>query len=469
MSALPCLQTLGALAVIALAGHGALRLLLRGEFANTPTPERLGLTWLLGTGWVSLAIFAAGWAVRGAALIALIAAGAALLAILGQRVQIPRAPTWRPRNALEWLLVAALGVELILIATWSTQFAFGWDGLALWEAKARIAAAHGGALPLAYFREFPFAWVQPRYPLYLPYSETWLYLCLGRADQAWVRIFGPLTYAAAALIIVGATERLRGARTAGLAVAVAMFFVPYFFTGTWHVLAGYADFPLGVLYLAAVSRLPGITREPTAAECRLFAALSALVVWGKQEGFYLWLVLIAFATLALARAGRWRWAIWSAAPAALLTAAFALYLKFVRSLPDPFYQAPTPANIAAHLDRFGPVLARLFTEISDLESWSLLWPGAALAVIALAMRRAWSPAFAFAWALALPLGLYVMPFVLSALDDYLIHAEHAQPRLLLQLAPTALLAIALAIPRLLVSHAFPPLNAASIGRKLRLP
>jgi hypothetical protein len=53
-------------------------------------------------------------------------------------------------------------------------------------------------------------------------------------------------------------------------------------------------------------------------------------------------------------------------------------------------------------------------------------------------------------AIALPLFFFVWPFVLSGVENVAIHMELALPRLLLQIAPTAMLAIALAPPRRLL-------------------
>jgi hypothetical protein len=248
------------------------------------------------------------------------------------------------------------------------------------------------------------------------------------------------------MIIAGAAQRLGNTRTIGLVAGAAFFFVPYLWSGNWNVLSGYADFPLGVLYLAAVSRLSSLTPSASLREFVLFGVLAGFVPWGKHEGFYLWLVLMAIAVNCLG-AKHWRRAVIVAAPGLVISIAFLFYLKLMGAPDDPFYQSPSPANLLAHADRIRPMFIRLGNELINFESWTFLWIGAALAIIALICRGRLSLALRFSGAIGLPLFMFVWPFVLSALDDYLQHAYHALPRLLLQIAPTAMLAIIVAVPR----------------------
>jgi hypothetical protein len=221
-----------------------------------------------------LALFLAGFALHNAALVAAVCGGAGGLFLCSRRA-MGVAPQPEPLRRSEWLVLMVFAGQAIFLVCWAPQVALGWDGLVLWEAKAKAAFAHGGVLPINYLNDPPFSVAQPLYPLYLPYLEDWLYLCLGRADQAWVRALGPVIYLAAILLMAGAAQRLGVSRLAGLLAAVAFFFVPYCFTGRWNVLSGYADFPLGVFYLAAASRLPGLFRGHRVPTCDYLPCLQA--------------------------------------------------------------------------------------------------------------------------------------------------------------------------------------------------
>src|SRR5688572_25007169 len=95
MSAPYWLLALLAFAVVLLAGAALLRLLLREEIVGTPLLERCGLSWVLGTGYVSVGLFVVGWAVRGGALVALISVGAIALAYFASRLTPPVRFRWR--------------------------------------------------------------------------------------------------------------------------------------------------------------------------------------------------------------------------------------------------------------------------------------------------------------------------------------------------------------------------------------
>lgn len=436
-----------AFGVIFAAGSGLARLLAGRQHAFYRA-EFAALTWLLGAGFVSLALWVLGLVLSGWWLVSAVTLGAAFLAAASGRHGVPSPPGFTAREPLrtvDWLILAVLAAQAVFIACWASRIALGWDGLMIWEFKARLAFESGGALPAAYFSDADRAWSHPNYPLHLPYLETWLYRCLGRVDQAWVRLIGPLYYFAAAALLATGTVRLGGSRRTGLAAAAALFFVPYLFGGLWGVLAGYADFPLGVVFLAALIHLPGL-RDTKPGDERLFAVLAALLVWGKREGRFLWVTLIVLAALTLLPRGRWRALLLVAAPGALLLAGFDLFLAVMHTVRETTYLPATWANLHANGGRLIPIAQRFARELLDLENWSLLWPGVALALGALVLRGQPARAARLASALLLPMAAYALAFVLTTWSDFGWHIDLALPRLLLHLAPAAVLIIALAVP-----------------------
>lgn len=432
-----------ALGVIFAAGSGLARLLAGSEHAWDRS-ELAGVSWVLGTGYVSLAIWILGLALSSAALVAATAFGAAVLALRGWKIRSASLPR-EPWTKVDLLLLTLLAAEAVFIVWWAPRLALGWDGLMIWELKARIAFENGGALPFSYFGDPHRSWSHPIYPLYFPYNEAWLYLCLGRVDQAWVRLFGPMAYGAAAALLAGGARRLGSSQQIGLAAAPALFFVPYCFGGGWGVLAGYADFPLAVIFLAALIYWP-VMREVSAGEARLFGVAAGLLVWGKSEGSYLWLILAVPAALMLTWRNRWAAAFWALVPGAALLGGFRVFLGVVKAVPEINYAPASGTTLHANAARVGPILERFGHELIDLEKWSLLWPGAAAALIAMLLCGLRRRAFALAAALLLPMTAYACAYLLSTWSDFLLHMELSLTRLLLQLAPAAVLTIALAVP-----------------------
>ena len=434
-----------ALVAIFAAGLGLARL-AAGREHSFYRAEFLSLGWLLGTGCVTLLLWVLGFLLSGAWLLCAVCAVTFVIAWTA-RSRAPSAWTAMPEKlrAFDWLLIAVLGAQAVFIAVWASRIAIGWDGMMIWEFKARLAFQNGGTLPASYFADADRAWSHPGYPLCFPYLETWFYLCLGHVNQSWIRLIGPLYYCAAAALLATGTMRLGGSQRTGIIAAVALFFVPYLFGGMWGVLAGYADFPLGVLFLAALVHLPGL-RDAKPGGLRLFAALAALLVWEKKEGRFLWATLVALAALSLLPRRRWRALLLVAAPGAALIVGFEQYLTAVHTEPETTYLPVNLTNITANAARVGPVALHFARELINLERWGLLWPGTVIALFAINMRGENRRAARLVSALLLPMLAYAFAFVLTTWGDFHVHMELALPRLVLQLAPAAVLIIAFAVP-----------------------
>src|SRR4029077_5969145 len=96
-----------------------------------------------------------------------------------------------PNGMIEWFLASFLVLEIAAIAFASCKHTLGWDGLLVWEIKARYAFMNGGSLPASYYSGPGRAFSHPEYPLGIPFTELWLYLWMGQAHQFWVKtIFG---------------------------------------------------------------------------------------------------------------------------------------------------------------------------------------------------------------------------------------------------------------------------------------
>lgn len=441
MTALPGLAL--ALGTIVAAGTGLLRLLCRAGEAQT-RGESAALVWLLGSAWVSLGIFALGSVVTGQALVAALALGAGGLWFATRRAPVVLVDAPRLSRG-EWVLVGLLALEAVAVVWSCTYQPLGWDGLCTWDGKAQIAFANGGALPPEYFHDSTRTWSRLHYPLGLPYLNTWLYLCLGQVDQAWVRGIGAAYYVACVALLAGAVARLGGQRWVGLATGAALFFVPAVSTSPFGHFSGYADFPLAVVILAAAVRLPGWRTSPSLADERVLSAMLMLLVWTKREGFVPAAALLAVAALALARSGRWKRMIPIAAPMVALGLAFAVYLRSVGVLGEADNLPPTLANFSANAGRLAPLMQFIGFEVIRWEYWSVLWPATLLALITLGVRGQAAAGGRLALVMLLPWPAYLGAYVLSTWPDFFWYVTTSLSRLALQFAPLALLSTGLAM------------------------
>jgi hypothetical protein len=443
MMALETLRAGTGLAAILVSGFGLQRLLGPRQKLD-PIAERIGLAWILGGGWISVLIAVLGPFLHGNALcLTLLALTAALAAFASQKKHGNNPPP-ASLTALEWILLGVLVGQAIGIGLSATQFALRWDALATWEWKARFAFANGGSLPSSYFCDPTYDWSHMRYPLQLPYVESWLYLCLGRVDQSWIRLIGPLYYLAGVTTVIGASKRLGTASLTGWCAGTAMFFVPYAFCGIWGMFSGYADLPLGVILVAAISRIPSLAKTEDA---RLLGLVAALLPWMKREGQALWLVVALLATVQLVRTRRMRDLSWVIAPGALLIVTFDAAMNFVDALPQSDSFTVSFSELPSRLGRMGVIANHLGEKVMDFESWSLLWLGAILATLALLLRRKTSLAGTLGGGLILCWLLLGSAYVLGYPDQFENHIPTTVDRILLQFMPLAMLTIAMAVPR----------------------
>ena len=424
------------------AGTGVARL-LTGRKEGLNFGELLGLGWLLGCGYVSLTIWLLGILVSGWLLTLFVVIGAICLSLAGWRTRsMERGGPWR---LYDWVLLAAVGAVILYAAWWAPQLRLGWDGLAIWEAKARIAFSSGGTLPLEYFRDESRAFSHPYYPLLLPLTEAWLYSCLGEADQSAVRWIGPMFLAASCALLAGCVQRLAGPRCLALFGAASLFFVPYIFSGGWGLFAGYADFPLAVFLLAAVAAAVRWAETGSPAALRLLAVVAGLLPWVKREGKFLWLAVILVPLLLLIVRRRWRDAALMLTPGLVIIAAWFSFLAYVNVVADSAFAPVSIAAASERMDRLATLFTVFSRELLLTANWSLLWPLAGASVFSLLLARCFTVAAVFVASIGLPLCADLAAFLFTA-HDYRWHVALSIQRLVLQLAPTALLALILACP-----------------------
>ena len=122
--------------------------------------------------------------------------------------------------------IVLLGVLTGLLTWFTFRQSLGWDGLFVWEFKARLAAISGGSIPQTYYQDPARAWSHPDYPLLLPLSEAWIYMWLDRPDQHLVKILFPLFYVAMVGLLFRGATAFGGCSRQGMIAAVLVFAVP---------------------------------------------------------------------------------------------------------------------------------------------------------------------------------------------------------------------------------------------------
>ncbi|MEA3213812.1 MAG: hypothetical protein QOE70_6869 [Chthoniobacter sp.] len=426
------------------AGAGATLLLWR-EAQPMLLGEMFAASWLLGAGVVSLLLAVGGMLCAGWLLIALVGAVCFGLGWIGWRelrgggriiLGMEAAPPWE-----RWLSLLVLA-PIAYIAAVSFRDALAWDGLLIWESKAHQAFLSGGVLPASVFRDATRSWTHPSYPLYLPFTELWVYLCVGDCHQGALKSVLPLFHIAAVALLWSGALRLHVRPGVAAVTAMLMLFIPILNGFDWGLLHGYADLPLAALYLGAVAGVLACQRDPSPGAWRLAAAFAALLPWVKQEGVILWAGLVLQAAWICGRRD-WRRTAGFALPGLAVWIGWRLAMLVLEAPQEEVFQPLTWANLQAGLTRLGTVLRFMRYELGLLDHWSLLWflTPAALLCVALQRRR---EAPVLAAAIVLPLAFDVIPYLFTRLEPFQMHVATSFKRLALQVALVALLSVALA-------------------------
>ena len=440
------LAVLGALGTLLVAGYGLLTLLARKETQLSLT-EQIAFSWLLGTGAVSLLLWIFGLFVHGVLLPGLVSIICLSLGFVGWRRMVPR-PLRRGRpNPFEIFLAIIIVIEIAIVFYLSFVHTLGWDGLLNWEIKARYAFANGGVIPATYFSDSGRAFSHPEYPLAIPFTELWLYLWLGEADQFCAKTIFPIFYVIGTFLVIAFGRRFTGRTWIGLLMAAFLFFVPQITVEVGSAIAGYADFPLSIFYLATIGCLFCATEPKNDAFFRLYAACLALLPWVKRDGLILWVVAAAcgvFVILRTKRASRYFWAL---VPGLLIICGWRFYLSAMHATQSADFLPVNWDTFSNHLYRVLPLLSALLAEFHNLSAWGLFWFVVAIGVAYLLGQIRTPGSLVLLTALFVPIVLYLLTYVFSSWPNYLEHVGLSISRLLLHVAPVGFLIILLAVSR----------------------
>jgi hypothetical protein len=346
-------------------------------------------------------------------------------------------PAERWRQWWELPVAVLIAVEIAALALAAMHTSLGFDALFNFELKARLAFEHAtrGEIPLAFFSDESRVWSHPRYPLLVPFAEFWIYAWLGRIDQHLVKVLFPLFYVALLCVVGGAVRRLTNRGTALLAVAALGSLPPL--TVIPGAISGYAEVPLAAAIAAATTcALAGMQGRGDRAFW-LAGALAAVGAWTKVEGAILALCLGA---VVIAFAGR------KAAPLVLLPLAvivpWALFQQ-TWGIPEKDFPSLSPLMALANLDRLPVIVRAAARELVTPGHWGLLWPSvAAIAVLGLVRRTLRDAHLVVASVVCVPICVYTAGYLLSSWTDVEGHVRTSFVRLLVPLAPLAIIFVA---------------------------
>jgi hypothetical protein len=268
------------------------------------------------------------------------------------------------------------------------------------------------------------------YPVLLPLMESWFFGWVGAADDR----FAAMVTVSFLIAVVGLLlSALRSKMTLVFALAIVVAFVTTPYAGLLATL-GYADLVLAAYALATVIVMRRWIENPDTSVA-LAAGLTGLLPWVKVEGIVLMVALLIGACVSLnAARARLRLA-GSAAIAALLCAGPWYLLVAAADLPQKAFSSVPHVT----MQRAGDVITGLASRAVAIE-WHGIWLALIAAMSIIAVKKTWRAFLPVA--ISLYVGAFVASFFFSSYAPLTQHVLRSGDRLLLHIAPLALLMIA---------------------------
>ena len=267
--------------------------------------EWLGLAFGLGTGLVAMGMFyLAYWGIHlnTRNVVGLALALGFLLTLLSYALGRGPATSYlktevrqsskalRPFDVWLGLIICLPGIMLLLNTVSKPLQAF--DARAIWGMKAQILFHQEGIYGEDFFdRERLHA--HQRYPLLIPLAECFVYHLIGRADDRYARVLFPGFFISMNLTAYATLRRFFGRRYALTGTALLMGLPAFSIFENGGASSGYADVPLAYFCVAFVSSLFLWLCEEEPARFTLATLFGLFLIFTKQEGLALWVLVLA--------------------------------------------------------------------------------------------------------------------------------------------------------------------------------
>jgi hypothetical protein len=280
------------------------------------------------------------------------------------------------------------------------------------------------------------------YPLGGPLLELWVSWFQGRWDDTAIKILFPGFLVALLAMTYGAL-RERLPPIGGLLGAWFAASLPLL---VQHATEAYLDLPLAYAILGTSIFLWRYSRTNGKADLVVASLMAAFGVWIKREGavaFGIELVLLAF-WVAKARSSARRGALAALAAFSVMPAVVWAGWAMVRwsfHATEPLSFLPLPVtDVFARLVR---VVAYAGAELWTSQNWSVVWP-LVVGLWLLHARRSFSEEFVFfGWPILLMLGAFLSVSAASPELWSYLHQGSTLHRIVLQLAPLAVMFVAM--------------------------
>ncbi|MFA4906269.1 MAG: hypothetical protein WC645_07175 [Candidatus Margulisiibacteriota bacterium] len=248
--------------------------------------EKIAVGYLVGTGLMTLQMFCYSLLGIKFNLWGILLPWVAVLGLMIPRLDYNNLRLKSRLNFWEWLLTGAIGLKVLYVFYEAlVKPVVGWD--ALWNFSLRAKIFYFlGRIPLDRAHPYFLGGGMKQYPLHLPLLETFTYILQGGWNDALMKIIFPL-YFLSMLVIFYYALRREQSRLVSLFFTFLLSTLPLL---VYHATIEYADFVVGVYFLAAVVYLYQFIRTKDTKMLILSAVLAALGAWVKDEGMIFYFI-----------------------------------------------------------------------------------------------------------------------------------------------------------------------------------
>ena len=297
-----------------------------------------------------------------------------------------QAPT--PLQRFEWFLIVVTLLEIsrAFFRAWLLPME-AYDAVSNWGLKAK-AIFIAGTIPENFLRNPSYQVFHPDYPLLVPLLESYVHRFVGDLREASAKLVFPLFLAACVPVLFATLRRAGQTRRSGFLFCFILVSVPYF---SEQATNGYADvvvsfyFGAGSLYLY-LWQTTGRTLFLV-----LSSFLTACAALTKNEGLVLigihlaWLTVVLFSRSGVANRR--------------ILSCLGIYVGILAVVLTPWYRFQSSLGLRndvinrealvsglqwANLNRVGPILYHIQTQVFGPKNWNLVW---VLFCVAVGLRR----------------------------------------------------------------------------------
>lgn len=378
------------LGIIFLIGDSTNSLIFQERFKR-PWAARISLAYGLGTGTLGLLLFYLCYAGLPATLgtilvIFLPFAGiftyTCLRGVKKPRLGLQKIKRFRKYRPLDCLLflVIALCLTIIFCRTLLLPMHLS-DDRAQWGLKAKMIHQEQTVSLEALFEPDRLQ-IHLAYPFLIPLLEAGFFSTMGEVNDRLVKLPFAVYFMCLLLLFYAAQKDFASHRHALLFTAMLAVLPSFIQDVLGNPSSGYADVPLAFYYFIAVVGFLNWLDRAQWQDLILATVFITFAMFTKQEGMYLWALMVAAGLVLLtadpARRGRRKVMTFTAfILVPLLALSPWLYFKstFILSLWEKDWSPAqlTPAYISANLCRVGPILKALQKNFFTATHWNWLW------------------------------------------------------------------------------------------------